>query len=91
MKTCNCIDYPVSWDFYRSHCIEVHNFDPGDNEYPEKRVYIQPSQTSPIEMTNINKSDYEQLNSRVIYLQRKLEKIELVKSKKDNYDVSDIY
>ncbi len=29
---CDCIDYPVSWGFYRQHCREVHGWDPGDNE-----------------------------------------------------------
>lgn len=29
---CECIDYPVSWTFWRAHCWEVHGFDPGPNE-----------------------------------------------------------
>ncbi len=27
---CDCLDYPVSWAFWRAHCWEVHGFDPGD-------------------------------------------------------------
>ncbi len=28
---CDCLDFPCSWDFYRSHCWEVHGYDPGPN------------------------------------------------------------
>ena len=29
---CRCIDFACSWDFWRDHCITVHNYDPGDIE-----------------------------------------------------------
>ncbi len=34
---CDCIDYPVSWPYWRSHCIEQHGYDPGSNEMPEEK------------------------------------------------------
>jgi len=38
MNKCQCLDYAVSWTFWRAHCIEVHGFDPGDNEYRGKET-----------------------------------------------------
>ncbi len=29
---CDCFDFPVAWIFFRSHCREIHGFDPGDNQ-----------------------------------------------------------
>ena len=30
--SCDCIDYPVSWTYWRDHCIVAHGYDPGPNE-----------------------------------------------------------
>ena len=35
---CQCFDFPCSWTFYRSHCIDQHGFDPGSNQIPEAAV-----------------------------------------------------
>lgn len=35
MAKCECFDFPISWDFYRFHCWEIHGFDPGSNIAPE--------------------------------------------------------
>lgn len=41
---CDCFDFAVSWPFYRTHCCEVHGWDPGDTEASERpNVERQPS------------------------------------------------
>jgi len=40
-ERCDCFDYEVSWSVYRSHCIDIHGFDPGDDgrEFYEYHMY----------------------------------------------------
>lgn len=33
---CQCLDFAVSWDFWRAHCLQVHGYDPGSNEMLEE-------------------------------------------------------
>ncbi|KKN71464.1 hypothetical protein LCGC14_0420430 [marine sediment metagenome] len=51
---CDCIDYPVSWDFWRAHCLEQHGFDPGSNEpiEPPKESLEPPGTTRQCDIIN---------------------------------------
>ncbi len=82
--SCDCIDYPVSWDFWRAHCIECHGYDPGDNEYhpPE------PSPEPVILYQNVPLKRLDNIQRDLIETRDTLQK-HLNTKKKDKYIVAD--
>ena len=53
--TCDCIDYPVSWTYYRGHCLQCHGFDPGDDG---RSALIEPLDAVPT-VAPLNDVDFE--------------------------------
>ncbi len=39
---CECFDFPCSWIFFRTHCREIHGWDPGENELRDCRGTFAP-------------------------------------------------
>ena len=62
-QQCDCLDYPVSWTYYRSHCKEQHGFDPGGNEFPEE---VQPERIQEPKWTARQWDKVELLESEVV-------------------------
>lgn len=78
---CKCLDYPVSWDFYRWHCIEHHQFDPGDNNFlPEIREVIE---NKTFFLENVTDGQFLKLKAQFNTLSEKVNKIGL--NKKGQY------
>ncbi len=82
MTECNCIDYPVSWTFYRTHCREVHGFDPGDNEPPGEPT--QPHYESEPKWSHRQWGYVKQLEARTLHCEKKVEEF-TAKRKDDRY------
>ncbi len=78
---CGCIDFSVSWPYWRDHCRTVHNYDPG----LEPRDYAGRVNVPSVASSSTLPPDaFVQLKSEVAYLRNKLnEKRDSAKRKKD--------
>lgn len=74
---CECLDYPVSWDFYRAHCWEVHGFDPGDINPQEKQI----EPLEPAEWERKQWSYVQQLRGQMLHLEKKVDTLSAKKRK----------
>lgn len=65
-QPCQCLDFPVSWDFFRAHCWEVHGYDPGPDRITEQ---VSPLADEPVPVNHLQKQ-IDQARSGFIHFQK---------------------